>query len=186
MRLLPALLLVTVACAAHGAGGPRSSAAAARPPARPAPGPSAPAPRERAEASDPAGGSVPRAWRFTRAGTAGAEVLVRLEQDLDGDGAVDTWWRFEPDGAVAELAWDADFDGRPDGTIAFAGGAPARKVEALGTRGRVETAYERGAPAAKAIDLDGDGRADVVEAWSEGRVIRLGDGAEPGGPPPQK
>jgi hypothetical protein len=161
---------------------PRADAAAAPP--RPASGPSPAEPGERVLALDPAGGTAPRAWRFVEAGPGGAEVLARLEEDLNGDGAVDTWWRWAPDGTLAELAWDSDFDGRVDGTIAFARGAPARKVEALGARGRVESAYERGALVRKDLDLDGDGRTDASEEWSHGRIQRLGSAA--GDPSRQK
>jgi hypothetical protein len=56
-------------------------------------------------------------WEFYEAG-----VLVRVEEDTNGDGRADKWETYES-GAVKTAAMDQDGDGRPDRRLTYAGGA---------------------------------------------------------------
>jgi antitoxin component YwqK of YwqJK toxin-antitoxin module len=56
-------------------------------------------------------------WEFYAAG-----VLVRVEEDTNGDGRADKWETYES-GAVKTAAMDQDGDGRPDRRLTYAGGA---------------------------------------------------------------
>ena len=118
----------------------------------------------------------PDAWAYTVLDAAGKEILVRKEKDLNGDGKIDVWERYAPDGTLTRAAYDLDFDGRPDVVLVYERGQLVRKETAFGFDGvpRSFSYYEKGKLVRKETDTDGDGQIDVWEYWSDGEVERIG------------
>lgn len=56
------------------------------------------------------------------------DVLVRAEEDADGDGRVDKWETYR-DGTVASVAFDEDGDGRPDRRLNYGAGGALLSIE---------------------------------------------------------
>jgi hypothetical protein len=128
---------------------------------------------ESARAVDLDGDGKAETWRLEVSGAGGVRRLAGTEHDGNGDGRVDRWVRFDPDGRPEEVAVDLDFDGRADVTRWYEGGLLARREEALRGLPRSWSEYDaRGGVVRRARDLDGDGRPDAVERWT-------GDAVEP-------
>jgi hypothetical protein len=173
MRLLLLIPLAAISCAT------------AAPPPRPVPGradaPITPPgfdhqPDESVTAYALAHPGKPDAWAFTVQDAAGKEVLVRKEKDLNGDGKIDVWELYAPDGSLSRAAYDLDFDGKPDVTLFYEKGQLVRKETAFGFDGvgRAWSYYEKGKLVRKERDTDGDGKVDTWEYWSDGEVERIG------------
>jgi hypothetical protein len=124
-------------------------------------------------------------WIFSRPRPDGSSETTRREKDLNGDGRADSWERLAPDGTIAELAYDMDFDGRPDATLHFEGDRLVRKEYAFGHDGlvTVRSLHQGGVLVRRERDDDGDGRVDVWEEWEGGRVRRLGTDQDGDGAP---
>jgi hypothetical protein len=115
-------------------------------------------------------------WTYSVLGADGKETVVRKEKDLNNDGRVDSWEEFEPDGTLAKLTYDMDFDGKPDVTLFFEKDQLVRKAYAFGFDGVPHSFnfYEKGKLVRKERDSNGDGRIDVWEYWENGEVDRVG------------
>ena len=176
-RLLLLAPLATIACATPG-----PEAASARPAvARPPEIPSAPPgfehrPGESVTAYSLAHPGKPDAWAYTLPDAAGNDVLVRKEKDLNGDGKIDVWELYAPDGSLSRAAYDLDFDGRPDVTAFYEKGQLVRKEMAFGFDGvpHAWSYYEKGKLVRKERDTHGDGKVDTWEYWSDGELERIG------------
>ncbi len=116
------------------------------------------------------------AWAYTLPDASGKQVLVRKEKDLDGDGKVDVWELYAPDGTLSRAAYDLDFDGKLDVVNFYEKGQLVRKETAFGFDGapRAWSFYEKGKLVRKERDADGDGKVDTWEYWSDGEVERIG------------
>lgn len=110
-----------------------------------------------------------RAFRSTDAPPAGEA------QDLNGDGKADAWTEAGEDGAIRQLTYDLDYDGRPDVALQFVGGELVRKELAFRVGGvpATWTVYERGELVSKERDVNGDGRADYWERFEGGALRRI-------------
>jgi hypothetical protein len=170
------LLAVAAAAVAACASTPRPPAEAAAPPPPPPGAPSAPEPGESVATLDLTGDGKPDVWTFTRPGPDGKPMVTRKEKDLNGDGRVDSWERYGPDGALTLLVYDMDFDGKPDATLHFEKDQLVRKEYAFGVGGvtRVQSFYENGQLVRKERDTNGDGKVDAWEYWENGQVDRIG------------
>jgi hypothetical protein len=118
----------------------------------------------------------PDVWKYSRRDESGNEILVRKERDLNGDGRVDSWERYEPDGSLSRVAYDLDFDGKPDVTLYFEKDQLVRKELAFGFDGvpRAFAYYEKGKLVRKERDTNGDGKIDTWEYWEDGELDRVG------------
>ena len=172
-RLLP-LVLLAAACATstpkeQKVAGPGVAGAFVPPGFEASPG-------ENVTTVDLAHRGKPDVWKYTRKDASGKEILLRKEKDLNGDGKVDTWERYEPDGSLSRVAYDLDFDGRPDVTLYFEKDQLVRKEMAFGFDGvpRAFAYYEKGKLVRKERDTNGDGKVDTWEYWENGEVDRIG------------
>jgi hypothetical protein len=171
MRAPLLLACLSLACASISRPAPGTTPAAG--PAQG--GSSSPDPGETVAPLDLGADGKPDVWTFSRPGPDGRPVVTRREKDLNADGRVDSWERHAPDGTLAELAYDMDFDGAPDATLHFEQDRLVRKEYAFGRgQGSVRSFYENGVLARTERDLDGDGRVDTWEHWAGGRVERIG------------
>ncbi len=176
--LAPALAAAALACA----GGQKlaAPAAAAAVPAPPAaafvPKGFEPQPNEIVTAYDLTHSGKPNAWRYFVKDASGKEILVRKEKDLNGDGKVDTWERYAPDGTLVLVAYDLDFDGKPDEVLHYEKDQLVMKELAFGFDGipRSWSYYEKGKLVRKERDTNGDGKVDTWEYWENGEVDRIG------------
>ena len=171
-RIAVATLLLAVACSSRQKG------------AAPAPGREHVAP---AVAGTPRAGETvleldlnhdgrPDVWSYSVGGADGKDIAVRKEKDLNNDGKIDSWEEYEPDGALAKLTYDMDFDTKPDVTLFFEKDQLVRKAYAFGFDGVPHSFnhYEKGKLARKERDTNGDGRIDTWEYWEDGQVDRVG------------
>ncbi len=117
----------------------------------------------------------PDVWKYVRK-EGDKEILVRRERDLNGDGRKDCWEAYGPDGQVTKLAYDLDFDGKPDVTLTFEKGQLVEKEYALGFDGvsRSWSFFEKGKLVRKERDTNGDGKVDTWEYWENGELDRIG------------
>ncbi len=115
-------------------------------------------------------------WKYTLKDATGKETLLRKEKDLNGDGKVDTWEKYAPDGSLVRVAYDLDFDGKPDEIMYFEKDQLVRKELAFGFDGlpRCWNHYEKGKLVRKERDTNGDGNVDYWEYWENGEVDRIG------------
>jgi len=115
-------------------------------------------------------------WKYAVKDAAGKEVLLRKEKDLNGDGKIDTWEKYAPDGSLVRAVYDLDFDGKPDVTLFFEKDQLVKKELALGFDGvpRTWNYYEKGKLVRKERDTNGDGRVDSWEYWENGEIDRIG------------
>jgi hypothetical protein len=160
------------------------SCASARPAAQPAPVDAAPAALpgferqagETVREHDLTHDGKPDVWKFTVKDATGRDVLVREEKDLNGDGKVDVWERYAPDGALTRVAYDLDFDGRPDVVLFYEKDQLVRKEMAFGFDGvpHAWLYYEKGKLVRKERDTNGDGKVDAWEYWENGEIDRIG------------
>ncbi|HSN92405.1 MAG TPA: hypothetical protein VLS93_14330 [Anaeromyxobacteraceae bacterium] len=180
MRAPLLLACLSLGCASVSRPGPGPGA-----PASPARGPSSPGPGETVAGLDLGGDGKPDAWIFSRAGPEGRPIVTRREKDLNGDGRVDSWERLAPDGTLAELSYDMDFDGTPDATLHLEGDRLVRKEYTFGPGrpGAVRSWYEGGVLVRTERDTDGDGKVDTWERWTGGRVDRIGSDLDGDGAP---
>jgi hypothetical protein len=118
----------------------------------------------------------PEVWKYVAKGPDGKETLLRKEKDLNGDGRIDTWEGYAPDGALAILVYDLDFDGKPDVTLTYEKDQLVKKEYALGFDGasRSWAFFEKGKLVRKERDTNGDGKVDYWEYWENGELDRLG------------
>jgi hypothetical protein len=172
-RLLLSLAPLAVAACATSA--PRAPGGAAQA------GTSVPAGFEHVEgetmtARDLAHRGRPDVWTYTRKDASGKEVLLRKEKDLNGDGRVDTWERYEPDGTLSRAVYDLDFDGKADVTLFFEKDQLVRKELSFGFDGvpHAFAYYEKGKLVRKERDTNGDGKIDTWEYWENGEIDRIG------------
>jgi hypothetical protein len=104
---------------------------------------------------------------------AASGEVIRVEQDLDFDGALDAWTSYEK-GHVAIRALDSNGDGTPDVWERYADGrmdARAVDSDADGVRDTFYR-YEDGQLASKSTDQNNDGSADKVESFANGHRVR--------------
>lgn len=115
-----------------------------------------------------------KAWRFTRR-EGGAEVLVRIERDVNGDGRVDVVEEYGADGRATRVSYDFDGDGKPDEVAFYEKGQLARK-EHLGADGKPESwsFHEQGKIARRERSLAGKGKVDHWEYFAGGELDRVG------------
>jgi hypothetical protein len=118
----------------------------------------------------------PDVWKYTWKDASGKEILLRKEKDLNGDGKIDTWERYEPDGTLSRVAYDLDFDGKPDALLHYEKDQLVRKEMAFGFDGvpRAWNYYEKGKLVRKERDTNGDGNVDYWEYWENGEIDRIG------------
>ncbi len=118
----------------------------------------------------------PDVWKYTVKDASGKEILVRKEKDLNGDGRVDTWEKYAPDGSLVRVAYDLDFDGKPDELLYFEKDQLVKKELAFGFDGlpRCWNYYEKGKLVRKERDTAGRGQVDYWEYWENGEVDRIG------------
>jgi hypothetical protein len=134
------------------------------------------APDETVTALDLSHRGRPDVWKYTRKDASGKELLLRKEKDLNGDGKIDTWERYEADGALSRVVYDLDFDGKPDVTLFFEKDQLVRKELSFGFDGvpHAFAYYEKGKLVRKERDTNGDGQVDYWEYWENGEVDRIG------------
>jgi hypothetical protein len=115
-------------------------------------------------------------WVYSAKGADGKDVVVRKEKDLNNDGRIDSWEYYEPDGTLARLTYDMDFDGKADVTLLFEKDQLVRKEYAFGFDGVPHSFnyYEKGKLVRKERDANGDGKIDTWEYWENGEVDRIG------------
>jgi hypothetical protein len=118
----------------------------------------------------------PDLWRSTRVEAEGKELLLRKAKDLDGDGRIDCWEAYGPDGTLSKLVYDLDFDGAPDAILTFEKDQLVKKEYAFGFDGqsRSWSYFEKGKLVRKERDTSGDGRVDTWEYWEGGELDRIG------------
>jgi hypothetical protein len=96
--------------------------------------------------------------------------------DRDGDGRPDHWITRE-NGAIAREAFDENFDGRPDRTVAYDPGSheAVQIEEDTNFDGRTDawTALRGGQVAGRRVDANGDGQVDSWSLYHEGVITRL-------------
>lgn len=136
----------------------------------------APREGERVVAQEVGGLGKPDLWRYYVLVGEGKEQVVRKERDLNGDGRVDLWEAYDPEGNVTKQAYDLDFDSKPDLVITFEKGQLVKKEYAPGFDGMVRTTafYENGKLVRKERDSRGTGKTDTWEYWENGQLDRLG------------
>lgn len=115
-------------------------------------------------------------WVYWVKGPDGKDVVARKEKDLNNDGKIDTWEEYEPDGSLAKLTYDMDFDGKPDVTLFYEKDQLVRKEYAFGFDGvpHAFNYYEKGKLVRKERDTSGTGKIDTWEYWENGEVDRVG------------
>lgn len=119
-------------------------------------------------------------WKYTWKDASGKEILLRKEKDLNGDGKIDTWERYEPDGSLSRVAYDLDFDRKPDAVLHYEREQLVRKELAFRYDG-VPSAwhyYEKGKLVRKERDTNGDGNVDYWEYWENSEIDRIGVDAD--------
>ncbi len=118
----------------------------------------------------------PDVWKFSVKDAAGKETLLRKQKDLNGDGRLDSWEKYAPDGTLAQAVYDLDFDGKPDETLFYEKDQLVKKELALGFDGvpRTWNYYEKGKLVRKERDTNGDANVDTWEYWENGEVDRIG------------
>lgn len=166
--LLPFALLVGVACATPAPKPPKAAAIAPRG--------LEPHPGESVAGFDLTHDGKTDLWKFTVKDATGKEILVRKEKDLNGDGKVDTWELYAPDGSLARVVHDLDFDGTPDVALFYERDQLVRQELAFGFDGlpRAWSFYEKGKLVRKERDTNGDGKVDAWEYWENGQLDRVG------------
>ena len=114
-----------------------------------------------------------RADRTVRYDPADGRIL-ELEEDTDGDGAVDAWSHYEA-GVLARRLADANGDGRVDTWALYRNGRLARlerDEDADGFRDRV-VFYRDGHLEREEIDADEDGRPEIRTWYDASEAVRL-------------
>jgi hypothetical protein len=174
LLVLAGLAAVSCATARRPPAGATSSPAGAE--ARPLPRGFEHQPGEAVTEVDLTHDGKPDLWKYVVKDAAGKEILVRKEKDLNGDGKVDTWERYAPDGTLAQVVYDLDFDGKPDETLIFEKEQLVKKELAFGFDGipRSWSYYEKGKLVRKERDTNGDGKVDTWEYWENGELDRIG------------
>jgi hypothetical protein len=116
------------------------------------------------------------AWKYVVKDATGKEHLLRKEKDLNGDGRIDTWEGYAPDGALVKLVYDLDFDAKPDVTLFFEKDELVRKEYARSFDGQSPSwnIYEKGKLVRKERDTNGDRKVDHWEYWENGEIDRIG------------
>jgi hypothetical protein len=94
---------------------------------------------------------------------------VRIDRDNDGDGKVDEWQSYGPDGRMVAREVDRDGDGKKDAFYEFAGGSLVSERH-LDASGRVERAvfYQDRHLVRAEEDLDHDG---TIDTWTFFRLV---------------
>jgi hypothetical protein len=118
----------------------------------------------------------PDLWKYAVKDASGRELLLRKEKDLNGDGKIDTWEKYAPEGSLVRAVYDLDFDGKPDVTLFFEKDQLVKKELAFGFDGvpRTWNYYEQGKLTRKERDANADGRVDTWEYWENGEIDRIG------------
>jgi antitoxin component YwqK of YwqJK toxin-antitoxin module len=118
----------------------------------------------------------PDVWSYSVKDAAGKELLLRKEKDLNGDGRLDSWEKYGPDGRLSEAMHDLDLDGTPDEALFYERGELVMKELARGFGGVPPTRsfHEGGKLVRKERDTNGDSRVDTWEYWENGELDRIG------------
>jgi hypothetical protein len=179
-RLAPALAAAVLAAACAGKSKPASASGGDRSSSGPAAGGAVPPgmepqPGEQVTTYDLTREGRPDAWKYT-VREDGQERIVRKEKDLNGDGKVDSWELFGPDGTATVIVYDFDFDGKPDATLYYEKDQLVRKDLAFGFDGvpRTIAFYEKGKLVRKERDTTQDGKVDTWEYWENDEIDRIG------------
>lgn len=177
-RLVPLLAgIAAIACAGRSMGpAPAASAPSVVPTTRVVPKGFEPVANEILSEFDLTHDGKTDVWKYSLKDASGKETLLRKEKDLDGDGRVDTWEKYGPDGALVRIVHDLDFDGKPDETLYFEKDQLVKKELAFGFDGAPRTwnYYEKGKLVRKERDTNGDSHVDYWEYWENGEVDRIG------------
>jgi hypothetical protein len=120
--------------------------------------------------------TVRRVFRLQGTGDTPRRVLWCREVDTNGDGKKDVYRRYNDDGEALTEEADADYDGRVDTWIEFAGDRIAeerfdRDGDGVSDEKRL---YRRGVLRSVERDTDRDGSPDVWEIYANGELQRLG------------
>jgi hypothetical protein len=95
--------------------------------------------------------------------------------DRNGDGQPDLWRRYDTGGQLVEIDVDRNFDGSPDLSEFYVRGALVRRETDRNFRGQADLVEEFDATTHHHVrsieDLDGDGTADVLVLFREGRPV---------------
>ncbi len=114
----------------------------------------------------------------------GSQRLVRTEEDLDGDGELETTSLYE-DGQVSRRRADMDHDRRTDAWTYFEAGEMVRhEVDRNGDGFRdLVMHYRAGELVREELDRNGDGRPDMITHYREGQVAEKHDDVDYDGAP---
>jgi hypothetical protein len=172
------LLLLTAGLAAAACAGAKHVPPPAAPPPTPVvvTPPTGPQPGETVTEYDLTHDGKPDVRKYTVKGPDGKEMLVRKEKDLNGDGKIDAWEYYNPNGTLAKLVYDLDFDGKPDVSLFFEKEQLVKREYAFGFDGipHAWNYYEKGKLVRKERDTNADGKVDYWEYWENGAIDRIG------------
>jgi hypothetical protein len=103
--------------------------------------------------------------------------VVRKEVDLNGDGKIDMWTWFAPDGARTKESLDLDYDGKIDETVIYEKNIRVRVEGFTSGRDRADTFkyYEKSKLVRIERDRNNDGQIDCWEYWENETVDRIGE-----------
>ncbi len=112
------------------------------------------------------------------------QKLVRSEEDLDGDGRMETISVYE-DGVLARRRADHDGDGQPDAWSFYRGGDLERHEVDRDHDGfrDVSLHYQAGQLAREEEDKNGDGRPDVIARYAAGELAERSEDLDFDGQP---
>lgn len=180
--------LQTASIAAELAALERSLTQRAEPAPAPGPAPS-PAPAPVAQRPEPVGSK--RALDQTGDGKVDRldsydadQKLVRSEEDLDGDGRMETISVYE-DGVLSRRRADNDGDGQTDAWSFYRGGDLERHEIDRDRDGFRDLSlhYVAGRLAREEEDKNGDGRADVISRYADGEIAERSEDVDFDGQP---
>lgn len=118
---------------------------------------------------DNAGDGVIDSWTEYRDG-----AIARRRSDSDGDGAVDTW-SFYTNGELSRHEQDTTHDGYRDAISFYENGHRVRETRDLDGDGQPDTTlfFDANDRIARQLeDRDGDGVAEVISHYRDGRLVR--------------
>jgi hypothetical protein len=134
--------------------------------------------REVVETNSPSstGNNVRRVYGYFGNGEERARILLCREVDTNFDGIKDLVRVYDDQGEKLTEQADADYDGKIDTWITFAGSFPGKiEVDSNSDGNPDETRYYVGGALTRVQrDVNGDGESDRFEVYREGRLDRIG------------